>query len=50
MYRTLKVVTKLFDEVFGFFEEVVADGLAVECFVAAVDYGEVVVNLFFGDV
>ena len=47
---SFKVVTELFDKVFGFFEEIVADGLAVECFVAAIDDGEVVVNFVFGDV
>ncbi len=50
LHCPLKVVTEFFDEVFCFFEEVVTNGLAVERFVAAVDDGEVVVNLIFGDV
>ncbi len=50
LHRPFKVVTKLLNQILDLFEKIVADGLAVECFVAAIDDGEVVINLIFGDV
>jgi hypothetical protein len=45
-----KVVTKLVDEIFHFLEEMLSHGLPIEDFIFAIDLGEVLINLIFGDI
>ena len=44
-----KIIAKFVNEVFGFFEEVITDSFSVQGPVAAVYFGEIIINFVFGN-